>query len=126
MRSGDDVGDQQIFEQCDFVAQSQLALFETLQLDHVDRRHVAQCFDCRIKVTVIAPGDFDSGPDLVFIHAATPCNLSTRPAFRRWTHHRPNKVSKQAGAANIAQVLIVGEAVQGAAIHRFAFAAVYD
>jgi hypothetical protein len=67
--SGDDVGDEHVFQQRKFVAQLELALLETLQLDHVDIGHLAQRLDRCIKVTMIASGDFDSRPNFGLFHA---------------------------------------------------------
>ena len=67
--SRNDVGDEHVFEQREFVAQLELAFLETLQLDHVDIGHLTQRLDRCIKVAVIASGDLDSRPNFGLFHA---------------------------------------------------------
>jgi hypothetical protein len=79
--SGDDVGDQHVFEQRDFVAQLQFAFLEALQLNHIDIGHLAQRVDRGIKVAVVTAGNFNARPDFNLFHAVR--SSDCQAAWRR-------------------------------------------
>jgi hypothetical protein len=83
LRSGDDVGDQVIFELGDLVLEPQLALLEPRDLKLVAFGPRAKCLDRGIEIAVLLPQQFDSSADLGKIHAQRPLGSQVTSCPRR-------------------------------------------
>lgn len=86
-QSGNDVGDQLVFQPNNLITQAQLALLESGELELIGNRGLAQRGDGVIKVAVLDTHQFQSLLNLVVSHAsdlAMPTDRSQRATLGRF------------------------------------------